>query len=77
MGMAISAADSPPVATLYSSGWNRWWLRRSIRVIRTSALARARAAARPPKPPPMITTWCCGRGGAVLGIRLAESLICA
>jgi len=28
-GEAISPGDSDPVATWYSSGWNRWKLRRS------------------------------------------------
>ena len=30
MGELMSAGDSEAVATWYSSGWNTWWLRRSI-----------------------------------------------
>src|SRR5712692_7308585 len=58
-GAAISGADRPAVATWYRSGWNTWWLRRSRSVTSTGARARARAARRPAKPPPAITT--CGR----------------
>src|SRR5690606_21602478 len=57
-GAAMSGADRPAVATWYSSGWNRWWLPRSTRVMRTAAFASARVAHRPAKPPPMTTT--CG-----------------
>src|SRR6185295_19048370 len=57
MGIAMSAGFSAAVATWYSSGWKRWWLRRSRSVTWTEALRSARAAARPPNPPPMITTW--------------------
>ena len=32
-GAAIADADSPAVATWYSSGWNRWWLVLSTSVI--------------------------------------------
>src|SRR5690349_7943421 len=67
MSLGLRAA----VATWYSSGWNRWWLRRSTRVTRTGALRSARAAARPAKPPPRITT--CG-AGAVLISQLASSV---
>ena len=37
-------------------GWNRWWLQRSTRVMRTGALANARVAHSPAKPPPMTST---------------------
>ena len=47
MGEAISGAERPAVATWYSSGWKRWWLRRSTRVISTFSSRRPRAAARP------------------------------
>ena len=47
-----------PVATWYSSGWNRWKLRRSTSVTATDRLrARFFAAYRPANPPPTITTW--------------------
>ena len=44
IGVAISSAREPAVATWYSSGWNRWWLRRSMTVTCTGACASAFAA---------------------------------
>src|SRR3954468_19186118 len=57
MGELMSAGDSEAVATWYSSGWNTWWLRRSITVTSTGAPANALAAARPAKPPPTMNTF--------------------
>ena len=59
-GAAMFAGDSAPVATWYRSGWNRWKLRRSMRVTSTGLLASPRAASSPPNPPPTTTTR--GRG---------------
>jgi NADH dehydrogenase FAD-containing subunit len=56
IGAAISAGDKAAVATWYSSGWNRWWLRRSITVTWTGASRSRFAAARPANPAPTITT---------------------
>ena len=55
-GGAIWPGDRMPVATWYSSGWKRWWLRRSRSVTSTGRLARNRQAGSPPKPPPTTTT---------------------
>jgi hypothetical protein len=55
-GKATSVLSSAAVATWYSSGWNTWWLLRSIRVTCTGACLSARAACSPPNPPPRITT---------------------
>src|SRR5262249_28219341 len=49
-------SDRIPVAHWYSNGWNRWCSARSSRVTSTGARRSARAANRPAKPPPMITT---------------------
>ena len=56
IGGAIWPGDSMPVATWYSSGWNRWWLRRSTSVTSTGSWPRSRSASSPPKPPPTTTT---------------------
>ena len=53
---AIAPPDRMPVATWYRSGWNRWWLVRSISVTSIDAPRRNRAANSPPKPDPTITT---------------------
>ena len=48
-GWAMSPGDRAPVATWYSSGWNRWKLRRSTRVrrdLRVDAQAASRRTAR-------------------------------
>jgi hypothetical protein len=45
-----------PVATWYSSGWNRWWLVRFTTSTSAGTRPRPRAAASLPNPPPMITT---------------------
>jgi len=45
-----------------------WWFLRSINVIRTGELASLRAARRPPKPAPTMTT----RGMFLSSIRLTE-----
>ena len=51
IGGAIWPGDSMPVATWYSSGWNRWWLRRSTSVTSTGWPDRgAGSAGSPPKP---------------------------
>src|SRR5215468_6641298 len=55
-GAAIFPSDRMPVAHWYSSGWNRWCSARSSRVTSTGARRSPRAANRPAKPPPMITT---------------------
>ena len=44
---AISPSDRIPVATWYSSGWNRWWVVRAIIVTSTSARLSGRVANRP------------------------------
>src|SRR3982751_5413488 len=54
---ATSPAERMPVATWYSSGWNRWCEVRATSVTSSGALGSARAANRPPKPDPMTTTW--------------------
>src|SRR6516225_6505993 len=57
----IWPGERMPVATWKSSGWKRWWFRRSMSVISTCPRARrdkTRAAGRPPKPPPTMTTRC-------------------
>src|SRR5204862_2363587 len=47
----------------YSTGWNRWKLRRSTSVRRTSgSIPRLRAAFKPANPPPTMTTWSGRRG---------------
>lgn len=56
MGSAISPGESPAVATWYKSGWNVWKFLRSITVICSGALAKERAALRPPNPAPIMTT---------------------
>ena len=56
MGEEMSPGDNPAVATWYRSGWKTWWLRRSTSRTSTGASFRARAALRPPKPPPTMTT---------------------
>src|SRR5690348_6940526 len=56
MGAAISPGERPAVATWYRSGWNVWKFLRSMTVICTGALAKARAAFKPPKPAPTLTT---------------------
>src|SRR3954467_7193237 len=53
---AISPSERIPVATWYSSGWNRWWLVLPMIVTSTGARLSAWAAKRPPKPVPTITT---------------------
>src|SRR5207247_354012 len=58
-GQAMSEGLRPAVATWYSSGWNRWKLRRSTTVTSTGTRASACAAVSPPKPAPTIST--CGR----------------
>src|SRR5207245_1337634 len=58
-GTAISPAESPAVATWYSSGWKVWWFLRSTTVTRTGSLPSARAAFSPPNPAPSTST--CGR----------------
>src|SRR5271166_2554514 len=55
-GTAIFPSDKIPVEHWYSSGWNRWCGRLSMRVTRTGARRSTRAANSPAKPPPMITT---------------------
>src|SRR4051812_26117994 len=69
-GAAMAGADSPAVATWYSSGWNRWWLARSTSVTSTGAACSARAASRPPKPQPTISTR--GRGAGFTGSGMRE-----
>src|SRR5919198_4554818 len=56
IGPAIDGAESPAVATWYSSGVKRWWLVRSTTVTSARALRKACAAHRPPKPQPTMTT---------------------
>src|ERR1700751_2527301 len=56
IGAAISPGDSPAVATWYSNGWKVWWFLRSTMMIWTGSPSKPRAALRPPKPPPTITT---------------------
>ena len=58
MAGAISPSDRMPVATWYSSGWNRWCWVRAIIVTSTGAFFSALVAVRPPKPEPMTTTRC-------------------
>ena len=58
-GWAISPGASWAVATWYSSGLNTWWFWRSMSVTVARARRNARAAYRPPKPPPTMTTRCC------------------
>ena len=53
---ATSPDERMPVATWYSSGWKRWCVVRAMSVTSTGASLNARAANRPPKPDPMITT---------------------
>src|SRR5689334_1320399 len=55
---ATSPGDRIPVATWYSRGWKRWCVVRATTVTSTGALRRARAAKRPPKPDPTMTTRC-------------------
>src|SRR5690349_19788583 len=54
--MAMSPGGIAPVATWYSSGWNRWKLRLSMSVTGTPARPSRLAADRPAKPPPTMTT---------------------
>src|SRR3954465_4375523 len=58
VGGAISPDEMMPVATWYSSGWNRWWVVLAIILMSTSAPLRALAAFSPPNPDPMMTTLC-------------------
>src|SRR6516164_754240 len=55
IGAAMSAGDKAAVATWYKSGWNKWWLRRSITVTSAATLPSRFAADKPPKPAPMMT----------------------
>src|SRR5262249_30143565 len=55
-GVAIFPSDRIPVEHWYSKGWNRWCSARSSSVTSSGARRSARAANRPAKPPPMITT---------------------
>ena len=52
----VTLIDRIPVEHWYSSGWNRWCGRLSMRVTWTGARRSTRAANSPAKPPPMITT---------------------
>ena len=47
-----------PVATWYSSGWNRWWVVRAIILMSTLARLSFLTAFSPPNPDPMTTTRC-------------------
>ena len=49
-GGAIWPGESMPVATWYSSGWNRWWLRRSTSVTSTGLRARKRTRGQAAEP---------------------------
>src|SRR3954469_18747222 len=71
MGELMSAGDSEAVATWYSSGWNTWWLRRSITVTSTGAAGNALAAPGPAKPPPTMNTL--GSGFDVMDRPSSES----
>ena len=53
---AMSPSERMPVATWYSSGWNKWWEVRARIVMSASARFRRRAAVSPAKPDPMMTT---------------------
>src|SRR3954470_22973345 len=64
VGGAISPSEMMPVATWYSSGWNRWWVVLAIILMSTSARLRCWAAFRPPNPDPMMTTLCLSDGVA-------------
>ncbi len=57
VGGAISPSDRMPVATWYSSGWNRWWVVLATIVMSASARLSALVPNRPPKPDPITTTW--------------------
>src|SRR5262245_23028425 len=57
VGGAISPSDRIPVATWYSSGWNRWWVVLAIMVTSTSDRLSALVPNSPPKPEPITTTW--------------------
>ena len=50
-GGAIWPGDRMPVATWYSSGWKRWWLRRSSSVTSTGRLAEEPAGRQPTEAP--------------------------
>ena len=68
-GWAMSPGDRAPVATWYSSGWNRWKLRRSTSVRRTSgSMPRLRAAYSPANPPPTIVTRWGRRGTSAVAV---------
>src|SRR5262245_16569653 len=56
IGGAMSPSARIPVVIWYRSGWNRWWLLRSMTVTSTSARRSDWAANNPPKPQPTITT---------------------
>ena len=50
IGGAIWPSDRIPVATWYSSGWNRWWLTRSTRVRSTGRALQEPGREQPPEP---------------------------
>ena len=58
VGGAISPEEMMPVATWYSSGWNRWCVVLAIILMSTSARLSALATVSPPNPDPMMTTLC-------------------
>ena len=64
VGGAISPSEMMPVATWYSSGWNRWWVVLAMSLMSTSARLSFCAAFRPPNPEPMMTTLCLSDGVA-------------
>ena len=53
---ATSPSDNTPVATWYSSGWNRWCEVPLISVTSTGAFFSASVVHRPPKPDPITAT---------------------
>src|SRR4051812_17110803 len=57
IGGAISPWDRMPVATWYSSGWNRWCVVFATIVTSTSLFLSALVPNNPPKPEPITTTW--------------------
>src|SRR6516225_1922630 len=54
IGAAMSAGDKAAVATWYKSGWNKWWLRRSITVTSAATLPSRVAADKRPQPASMM-----------------------
>ena len=64
VGGAISPEEMMPVATWYSSGWNRWCVVLAMILMSTSARLRVLAAVNPPNPDPMMTTLCRSDGGS-------------